>query len=263
MADCYLRFRLAKSDVERFLCLLDCFEVLIKQSVIVLALRKFAGEGSRELDSLIQQLERPSLGIWRNILQSLVNDLWGERESQGVEKTIRLFWQKAVEPPARELIDAVNGLGLTWKGNMPRNYLEWLEWLTWLRNVTRGHGAVEDRVASPIWHRFHALFLQVVNQLRPLVLDSSLAVRNDTGTMDVLSGWLRGPARSSRLSWSLPQSISDELVFPVLRSSYGELPLQPFVCVRGNHCLTWNSRREAAIEYVDYSDGKLERVRGS
>src|SRR5438270_4193025 len=36
VAECYLRFRLAQSDVERYLCLLDSVETLIKMSAIVL-----------------------------------------------------------------------------------------------------------------------------------------------------------------------------------------------------------------------------------
>ena len=248
LADAYLRFRLSASAVERFLCLFDCFEVLIKYSVFtVSALSGVA---------LLAALERPSLGTWTNVLRG---SLTGKVPLEGdLSQSTAEFWHRSLGDKPLELIDAVNGTGLSWSGKVPRSHLGWLEWLVWLRNKTKGHGGVEESACVPIWHEFHAVLLDSARQLSPLVLESVIWSEDRQGERVALRGWLRGPFRSSTIERD-PATLSPSNRRPRLTRGAVPIDLGPFVHCEGNTCLTWNSGNSKRGEYIDYATGRLRR----
>jgi hypothetical protein len=256
VANSYLRFRLAKSDVERFLGLLDCIESLIKCSAIVLLVNQWVQSANTDLADLHAQLNRPSLGHWIGILRELIRES-GEDE---LEKHISAFWEQPLLHAPQQLITDVNGSGLSWRGNLPRSHLAWLDWFVWLRNATRGHGVVAEEFVSPLWHGFHETFLQMVSGLRPLVLSSTLAVLDEDGEPASFQGW-------NRDGKSLDSESSEEIqpydILVLLREGSQSTPpllLFPLI-IKQSHCTSlWNSVRGNAIEYIDYGSGDLQRL---
>lgn len=249
LADAYLRFRLSASAVERVLCLFDCFEVLIKYSVFAL---DAPGNGA-----LVGALARPSLGIWTKVLREYIN---GKVPLEGdLARAIAEFWKQPLAGTPRELIDAVNGTGLSWPDSVPRSHLGWLNWLVWLRNTTKGHGGLEEKTCLPIWHGFHEALLDTVRQLSPLALESAIWSEDVTGKPVALQGWLRGPFRSSTLDLD-PESLAPHNDRPELIHGGVRIALEPFVRCEGNSCLTWNSGDLGRAEYIDYATGRLQKL---
>jgi hypothetical protein len=257
LATSYLRFRLSHSDVERLLCLLDCIEVLIKCSAIVLLVTRWnRGIDSTTID-VSAQLTRPSLGHWTYILRELSK----ETAEDELEKTVSTFWHRPLlhEAP-KKLISDVNGSGLAWQGELPRSHLAWLDWFVWLRNATRGHGVVEEKLASPLWHGFHETFLEMTRGLKPLVFSSAIAVLKDGREPSILQGW-------DRWKYLLPKPSdeTEQLAVPYLLRKDSEpappLLLYPFMISHSDSVLLWNSMRGDAIEYIDYGSGKLQRFK--
>jgi hypothetical protein len=249
----YLRFRCSKSDVERLLTLLDGLELMIKLSAIVL----LAEQEVRE-PPLVAFLERPSLGQWVSALRSLSR----RGSSAGTySEIVSRFWQLPLREVPAKLIDDVRGSGLSWEGETPRSHLEWLDWLTWLRNITKGHGVVDNRLAAPLWHSFHAAFLDVVAGLQPITLETVLTVKDGSGREMAIAG-----CAASRLSryFGTP-SPAGEAGSAFVRMQAGDsstLPLElfPFLAWFEDAVWVWNSVRGNRIEFIDYATGRLERV---
>lgn len=185
LADCYLRFRLSTSHVERFLGIIDCFEVLIKWSVLAMAVARPKSGRSDFCVELLRRLERPSLGHWLEILRGWVAAdcaaIDSAEEGVALRTEIAEFWRLPLTGAPYELIGQTKGVGLAWGGEMPRSHLEWLNWLVWLRNETKGHGSIHDGTCAPVWHTFHEALLTVVGGLRRLTLDSAVIVRRGGG----------------------------------------------------------------------------------
>ncbi|GFP32524.1 hypothetical protein HKBW3S42_00828, partial [Candidatus Hakubella thermalkaliphila] len=147
IADCYLRFRLAQSDVERFLSSLDCIESLIRCSVIVLLINRWSYIGTDVSDKQLAT-RPPTLGAWINLLQKLATTVVPNELDNG----LCAFWKGDMFQVQAELVNEVSKTGLSLADRRRSNQLDWLEWFRDLRNVTRGHGVVEEKTVAPLWH---------------------------------------------------------------------------------------------------------------
>ena len=258
VAGCYLRFRLAHSDVERYLCLLDCVEVLVKFSAITLLADMW--ENDVELPSEFNsKLTRPTLGVWIDMLRTLL----GYSVASELTGSIRQFWQKSLRDAPKQLIDEAAGSGLAWNGKVPRSHLIWLDWFVWLRNTTRGHGSIEEGMAEKLWQGFHETFLRMVLDLKELVLFRSLESYPVDGETIRFQGWRRGNSTfddcgdtATSCLFLSPNNAAPTSDGP----SSAAILLHPLVINLSGSFLLWNTVREGAIEYIDYASGQLTRL---
>jgi hypothetical protein len=257
LADCYLRFRLAESDVERFLGLIDCFEVLIKYSLLTLVSVEEQEPHDMSRRSIFKQLERPSMGTWIHLLREAKKKT--AQQSTGLSSSITDVWNRSLEGAPRNLISTVNGAGLAWPGTVPRSHMEWLNWLVWLRNKTKGHGGVEESTCSAVWHDFHETFLQIALDLSDLTLNSTLWLKDTDGQSVPMEGWVRGHHRTSTLDIA-PKRLQERAARPIIEYRDAQYPLAPFVMFEENSCLTWNSGDTEKAEYIDYATGKITEL---
>ncbi len=246
----YLRFRLARSDSERFLCILDCFETIAKLSTVVLVADELQG-GSSLSNRLIQDLRVPTLGQWVGVLYALA-----KQESHGsLARCVAAFWLAEIGAPARSVVaDAANS-GFDLPQPNPDNNVGWLTWLVNLRNVTRGHGSVDEARVAPLVHGLHATFLAIVGDLGTITINAELSSVEQDGTRSSSRGWCRGQVATS-----------DGEFRPVMLSASGigdgELALAPFILRRGDRLLVWNAIRvdqekNERFEFLDYEMGEL------
>lgn len=250
VANAYLRLRIARSNVERFLISLDCLELLIRLAAISLTSR--AWQSSLELlePPSTKWLARPTLGTWVDALRKLVTD---ERITDPFVLYLRSAFHDPPCPLALDAMTEAKRIGLSWEGKQPVSHLEWLEWLLWLRNVTRGHGAVDEERVATLWVSLHSVFLEMVSGLQEIVVNSVIGAQ---GTMSP-GGWVR--TLDHNTDWSSFSSSADAAVYMRRRENTDETPilLHPFVLQRGESFLLWNAIRGDSIEYVDYASGAL------
>jgi len=254
IADCYLRFRLAQSDVERFLSLLDCIESLIRCSAIVLLVNRWNYIGRDVSDKLLAG-RPPTLGVWINFLRKLINiDI-----QNGIDKKLCAFYKGNISQVQAELINEISKTGLPLADNGISSQLNWLEWFRDLRNVTRGHGVVEEKVVAPFWHFFHQAFLDIISALEPLVLSSILVAIEPKGKQVPIQGWYK---MGTRTKLKFHDSQDRPLVTALKLPSGQLLPLFPLVIVYFNKVLLWDRlrKREKAIEFLDYGSGEREQL---
>jgi hypothetical protein len=127
------------------------------------------------------------------------------------------------------------------------------------RNVTKGHGGMDERVAAPLLPPFHAALLDLIAVIRPLSLDSHLVRICADGTEVVLRGWLRGARRSSTLQSHTvtgSMTVNEELRTDLRTKDYS---LHGSVVISQSSVLTWHSRREQDM-YIDYLSGNIVSV---
>lgn len=250
VADSYLRFRSAQSDVERYLGLLDSVESLIKMSAIVLLSTKWEEGPTPQLS---EKLIRPSLGHWIELLRTLIQIPYDSE----LCLCITDFWQRPLHSVPKRLIDESKGSGLDWKGELPRTHMHWVNWFVWLRNTTRGHGSIEEQKATALWHTFHETFLHMVDGLNELTLWSSL----ERLELDDSSTEFRGWHRSNEHDTPLNEFVWDNQTnfFGITPRTDQATPILLFpLCVEGTgRILVWNSVRGNAVEYTDYRTGEL------
>ena len=251
ITDSYLGFRLAQSDVERFLCLLNSIECLVKCSVLALVANRW---GRRNTDVSYKELVgRPTLGTWVGLLQKLTEKT-GLSELDG---ELYKFWKKEERfEVQKELIKKVSEIGLPLSEVKGATQLDWLTWLTDLRNVTRGHGVVEEKLVVPLWHALHETFLKMVSSLQSLTSLSVLVAVEPNGGRVSLQGWLRGEYRS--YPESLRKSPACDAVALLKLASGQEFCLHPLVIIHGNNVLLWDcvQERKGLIEFLNYASGE-------
>lgn len=251
IADCYLRLRLAQSDVERFLSSLNCIESLIRCSVIVLLCNRWSYIGTDVSDKKLAG-RPPTLGVWINLLQKLTTI----NVPNEIDKGLCAFWKGDMFQVQVELVNEVSKTGLPLVDSRRSNQLDWLEWFRDLRNVTRGHGVVEEKSVAPLWHFFHQTFLEITSALEPLILSSVLVATEPNGKQVSIQGWYKGKNRTKL-------KFHDSQEYPVvtaLKLPSGQLlPLYPLVIVHSNNVLVWDRlmKEEKAIEFLNY--GSWER----
>ena len=255
IADCYLRYRLAQSDVERFLSLLDCIESLIRCSVIVLLVNRWSQTGTDVSDKKL--VGKPlTLGSWINLLQRLTAIAV---QNEIIDKELCSFWRGNMFQVQKELISEVSRTGLPLPDIRRSSQLDWLEWFRDLRNMTRGHGVVEEKSVAPLWHFLHQTFLEVILALRPLVLSSVLVAIEPNGRQISLRGWNKGEHRPEL---GLHES-QEHRVLSALKSPSGQLlPLYPLFIICSNNVLLWDClrREEKAIEFMNYASWEREKL---
>ncbi len=257
LADAYLRFRLSNSEVERFLCLFDCFEVLIKHSVFLFV--------DGDLTGLIKERKDPTLGRWKDWLIKRIKDQPAaplpSPSRDPLPDQLCAAWRGDVGEAVCRLRAAVERNGIhVGRGAEDKTWYEWMSWLNDFRNVTKGHGGVEEKVAASLLPLFHATLLDLIAVLRPLTLDSYLVRICEDGTEVVLRGWLRGARRSSTLqSKKITRSVT---VNEELRTDHRtkDYPLHGCIVISHNSVLTWHSRRHERDMYIDYLSGNIVSV---
>ncbi|MRR13500.1 hypothetical protein EG835_13845, partial [bacterium] len=169
VADAYSRLRWAANDLERYLCLFDAFECLIRLSLFRLWIVPGEEQTAEEFRARAGLLEKPTMGLWLPPLRKAVKE---RRSSRGVTTAaIVSFWNGKVVDSQKDLVEAANGVGLSVGGEVPRTHLGFLDFLVRLRNETKGHGGISDRDARPLWEKLQETFLHACAQLAPLVLD--------------------------------------------------------------------------------------------
>jgi hypothetical protein len=255
IADCYLRFRLAQSDVERFLSLLDCIECLVRCSVITLVSNQW---NQMNTDVSYKELvgRPPTLGTWVGLLQKLtkieaVNEL---------DRELCNFWKVDMLQVQKRLTNEVSKTRLPLSETRGSSQLDWLKWFRDLRNMTRGHGIVVEDSVAPLWHGFHETFLRMVLSLRSLTLSSVLIAAEPNGGQVPLRGWLRGGYRPCTESFR--ESPESNAVAVLRLPSKQALLLHPLAAIHGNNVLLWDCVRkeEATIELLNYASWDRERL---
>ncbi len=253
LADCYLRFRLSQSNVERFISLLDCIEVVIKISVMYLLINQWSKNipGSSQYNFFT----RSPLGHWIGYLRKLMDS----KTDDEITQSIKQFWKKSPEKVSSDLIQDASVQGMRWDKAIPANYLSWLEWFVWLRNVSRGHGAVSEVQVTPLWHGLHETFLYMVMELKLLMIDCSVVKMKDNITSGKLRGWNRAP---SQLEGEVKEETKTEMLFLVGDESLRKLvyPTFPFMIIKEGEVLFLNSINEKSIDYISFNSGRLTNI---
>jgi hypothetical protein len=254
-ANSYLRYRLAQSNVGRFLALLDCVEVLVKCSAVALLTGRWLEGDAEGLQEVPARLSRPSLGHWVETLRQLLLPAGGDQLQQDIQS----FWSQPPYEAAWELIDLGNNSEWKWKGVRPRSQIEWLDWFVWLRNVTRGHGVVEEELVSGLWQGLHETCLDMAFGLESLVLSSALFYHTPAEGTTILQGWQRtvvaatGEARPP-LSYS-----AYHVYIGTEAASSPPLLLYPFIISRSGSALVWNGVRKKSVQYLNYGTGEIQQ----
>lgn len=242
----YLRFRLARSDSERFSSLLDLFEALSRLSVAVQLVHRFNTdfEGASKI---AKKLIRPTWGKWAEVLRDLcaigggshplasrVTDVWRGVPGEMPLNVVTNAQQVGLQSPERE---------------DPVSLLDWLDWLVYLRNITRGHGSVNEERVAPLLDGLHAAFLDLVDRLAPMAIQAEITIVTPSGPQVVARGWYRDPVLPS----------SPEALLPVLLDAPAapRLLLSPLVVRLGRADLMWNAVRDERVEYLDYATGSM------
>lgn len=254
IADCYLRLRLAQSDVERFLSLLDCIESLIKCSVIVLLANRWSYIGTDVSDKQLAG-RPPTLGVWIGLLQKFSTIV----VPNDIDKGLCAFWKGDIFQVQAEVVNEVSKTGLPLADSGRTNQLAWLEWFRDLRNVTRGHGVVEEKLVAPLWHFFHQTFLEVISALQPLILSSVLVATELNGKQVSIQGWYKG---KNRTELKFHDSKEHPTVTALKLPSGQLLLLHPLVIVHSNNVLVWDCVRKekTAIEFLNYSSWERKQL---
>lgn len=251
VADCYRRVRTAQSDVERFLSLLECYEVLVKASVITLQVAQWV-EG-RDPRPTFEAITRPSFGLWAGALRNLC----GAEYSMSLPQELTRSWQEKPAAAARDVIRLVTQAGYTNHEQPTRTLLEWIDWLVWLRNATRGHGTVDQRLSEMLWQAVQETFLATVLQLKSLTLESEVRIGPSASQSRCVKGWLR----AGRQDEDAPGNLADAKPSDVMLTRDGEVfPLFPFFAAVGTDVLIWNAASGKNIHYSTYSKGTPQKL---
>ena len=253
VANSYLRFRLAQSDVERFLSLLDCIESLVRSSVIVLLINRWNKMGRDISDKKL--IGKPlTLGPWVYLLQNLSESTISDE----LDKEICCFWKREIFQTQKQLISKVNEIGLYSLNCKGSSQIDWLRWFTDLRNVTRGHGVVEEASIAPFWHPLHEVFLEMVSGLRHFVLSSYLVAIEPSGKEIILRGWLR-----DKFQHDLDQKHSEHETLAFLKLPSNQmLLLYPLIIVKEHNVFVFDHLRmkERIIVLLDYILGERRQL---
>ena len=255
LADCYLRVRLSGSDLERLVSLVDSIECIIRLSTIALLVDCWAADHafqSKKLDG-----SALTVGGWVRLLRELLRvDPQGKELSPAIHEA----WRSPVSLSQEGVLKLVQDAGM--EVELPAgssvSQIGWLEWFIRFRNVARGHGAVEEKVAARLWNGLHGVFLEMSEGLRALALESRLERIDQEGNRVQFAGWFRNGTRpsSGRIK---PQEDTQAKAF--LRTSSGRaLSLYPFVILRNEEVLTWDGvgGSQRSTGYLNHRTGKRE-----
>lgn len=249
IADCYLRYRLSRSHVERFLALMDGFECLAKTSVLCRV--ALAPERS---SSIVRLLEGRKLALskWVECLQKVA----ATSEPLPPLDAIYKFWNTDFSDSQRWISDKV-AKNKPW--NVPRlvgtRQIEWIRWINDLRNATKGHGVVSDESVRDLWHPLHEAFLYMVWGLAKFAISSQYVVASG-GTLTSLHGWRRDIANAQNENPQVDALLSAEVY------CQGRIAgaLGKFVLVRRTSVFVWDGlsddKDDPKETYLDYLTGE-------
>ncbi len=251
LADAYLRLRNSDSFVERFLCVIDCFDILVRFSWLVLAMES-AGGGRLPEEAMFRRLSsRPTLGRWLLLLRQ---DLQRKPVS-ALGVCLARFWHGAASRESRRLRTRAEVVGAVGAGEVRGSNLEFLQWILDLRNATRGHGGVVEHRCRSMFGAAHGALMDSVLGLRELCIDAYLEVPVG-GRQLSMRGWLRGGRRATREGHT--EEVTDcDFRTAVLRYGEDGYDLGPFAGFVGSRCLTWNDGTAGERRYIDHSTGSL------
>lgn len=252
VADCYLRFRLSQSNVERFIALLDCMEALVKVAVMYLSITQWSVP---DHDPSLDFFKRPpTLGDWVNRLKMLN----GVAKDDKISRAIKSLLGHAPHDSFHKLIEDASAQGLEWHETPPITFAEWFDWFVRIRNITRGHGAVTEAQVSPLWDRFHRVFLFMVLNFKPLLTDCTIVKGKKDPESSRMKGWTRIPLQSK--GGEALKSKSEQLCM-VVENTPDDLALSayPFMIMKEGEILFLNSVQSNSLEYINLSSGVLRR----
>jgi len=252
LANSYLRFRLAQSDVERYVSLIDCFESIIRFSVIILLIRSWCE--SKHLLMYKQFSHRLTLGSWVTLLESLLE----KPPNSEVCQEICNFWSQKIIDSQQKLIAKVDMVGLYSLRLNDNNQINWLRWFIDLRNVTRGHGVLDESLISPIWPLLQESFLDIVSILRGFILSSQIISIGPKGDRIILQGWNRNQMEDKQ-----NEALSGKELFCSLTLSSGQSEfIYPFAVVKDKNVLIFDhiESQEGLFAFIDYRTGKHEHL---
>jgi len=255
LADCYLRFRLAKSHVERFLCLLDCIECLIKCSVLFMLVEQWTHFDTDVNKKMLTG--KPTLGSWVKFLWTLSAHTIASCE---VYVDLCSYWGGHISEAQNCLIEKAIEKDLPLQKADTMSRLDWLKQFTNLRNVTKGHGTITEESIISFWHTLHEIFLEMISDLRPLTLSSVLGAKGQDDKWIPLRGWFRGGRRvgSEPIKTPVEHYMPTKLKLP----SDQLIPLYPLVIIQNNRVLLWDhsKKSEGMIEFLDYTSGNRHQL---
>jgi len=254
VANSYLSFRLAHSDVERYESLINCIESLIRCSTIILIINRWNNlnkdENFKNIKWLMEGGNIPTLGTWVYAL----GDLTESPMSIEIDEEVCSFWKGGISQKQRLLINKVDETGLYSINHKEETQLGWIKWFTKLRNVTKGHGSVKETSIGPFWHILHEIFLEMVSQLQPFTISSYLVAIEPNGKEVVLRGWLRD---KSKYNFNPKNSEHETRVFLKLPSNQ-LIPLFPLVIVKESTVFVFDHLDKKEIELLNF--GSEERT---
>ena len=260
VADAYLKVRLAQSDVERYNSLLDAIEAIVRVAALALLVDLWShGLLKDKPEARKKGLTPPiTFGGWVYLL----NDVWlPTAPSSLMGDKVGQFLGSGMMPMQARMEQEALSAGLNQSEFEVKNQFEWIKWIKWLRNVTKGHGPVDENLAGRLWDHLHAAFLEMAEGLDYLLTKSALIILCD-GKTQLLGGWYRGRKRAFQgplnpevdagFNFALGNDLS-----VYLRSPNGELLfLTPFLqCDTGN-VLMWSGSR--AI--TDFGTGQIHHL---
>lgn len=212
--------------------------------------RQWEDDPQPELSS---KLSRPSLGYWTEMLRTLISI----QQPEEFEQHIANSWERPLQDTPLKLIEEARSSGLDWRAPLPKSPMLWLDWFVWLRNITRGHGSIEERNAATLWHTLHETFLYLVNELKELVLLAKLEIRSlDETSAFPFQGWQR---KGDQFAVRGEMSFEGDPDFFVIAPERDQAPILLFpLCVaKSGQVLIWNSVRSNEVEYINYGSGRL------
>lgn len=253
IADCYLRYRLSRSHVERFLALMDGFECLAKTSVLSWIALAPERSSSEVRNSVVRNLEKRSLslGTWTDCLRTVADT----RETLPPLDAVYKFWDSKLSDSQRWVSDIVAN-NKTWNvsGLVGIRQVEWIRWIKDVRNATIGHGVVDDLGIRDLWHPLHEAFLYMVWGLAEITISSEMVVAS-LDTPASLRGWRRDLANVQYENLHKDALLSAELHWPGRIGVLGK-----FILVRQTSVFVWDGlggeKEHPKGTYLDYLTGE-------
>ena len=244
IADAYLKVRLAQSDVERLNSLLDAIEALVRFAAVALLVEHWSqGSLINKPELNTRRVQPLTFGGWQHVLSLALSDS-PTPSLMGTE--VRRFFHSDITPCQLQLKESVAAAGLGPSEVPFSSQSQWVKWIVWLRNMTKGHGPVDENLAGRLWEDLHTGILAMAAGLDYLVTKSALVVlRADAAQL--LGGWYRGGKRAfaepldsqARSNIRLVTDQMSSLVY--LRSPNREiLPLSPLIQCDSDDVLMWS-----------------------
>jgi hypothetical protein len=251
LADCYFRVRQCNSNVERFLACIDAIDCFVRIVSIVMLVDNWAQGNFVEQDTLTKN--SLTLGSWVALMHKL-HEL--RLQSRVSDDPLECLGRPTL-PAQIDAMKAAASISLVLpKCERSPTVIGWFDWFQGLRDATKGHGVVDDKLTSSLWPLLHEVFLSLCTQSWRLVIAGGLGLVSPSGRQLTLCGWRRnGGQRSS--SEGYIRKLPEEPVCLTLGASPA-VSFQPFLLARENTILVWDGFNKTlnSARYMNYADGK-------